>query len=78
MDQAKPASEELSGHFDERSEDPALDRLMCLSGSVVPEVPVENWSFIATHVADFTAKFVRTARFDEPISTARKTKAFTS
>lgn len=64
MDQAKSESEKFPGHLPERGEDPVLDRLVCLSGAVVSEVPVKNRSIAATHVADFTAQFVRKTQFD--------------
>ena len=54
----KPEGEELSGDFEKCRKDPALDRPVCLPGAVVPEVPVENRSFVAAHVADITAQFV--------------------
>ena len=64
MDQAKSESEEFSGDLQERREDPALDRPVCLPGSVVSEVPVESRRVVTAHVANITAQFVRETRFD--------------
>jgi hypothetical protein len=78
MDQAELESEELSGHLPERGEDPALDRLVLLSGAVISEVPVEDRSFVATYVANFTTQFVREARFDGTIQTTKSQKNHTN
>jgi hypothetical protein len=77
MDQNEPEGEELSGHIEECCQNPALDRLMCLPGDLVSEVPVENRSSVTADFTNITAQFVRKARFARALSTKTKNKANT-
>ena len=74
MDQAKSACEELSWNLTQCCDDPALNRLVCLSGAGVSEVSVETWTLHAADVAVITVKSVRTARFHGAVRTAKQKK----
>jgi len=55
VDQAEPAREELSLYVNERRQDSALDRTLCVSGALVSEVTVETRDFVAAYVANIAA-----------------------